>query len=315
MPTPLAAMLAARGTLVLDGGLATELERAGHDLSDRLWSARLLRDDPDAIRSVHLAYLRAGADVSIAASYQASFEGFAAAGIGEAEAGRLLRRAVDLAREAAGRHERERGRASLVAASVGPYGAMLADGSEYRGRYACGRDRLATFHRRRLQELIAAGPDLLAVETIPSLAEAEVLAEILAELPPVPAWISFTCRDGSAISDGSPIEVAVAAAARAPGVAAVGVNCTAPELVSELLERARSATDLPLVAYPNDGRMWDAAGRRFVGAAAAGFPASQLDRWHALGARLIGGCCGIGPRAVRALAGWRTAGGRAGAPA
>ena len=292
---------------MLDGGLATQLERAGHDLSDGLWSARLLRDDPGAIRAAHRAFLRAGADVSITASYQASFPGFAAAGIGEGETRALLRRSVELARDAAAEVAREEGRATLVAASVGPYGAMLADGSEYRGRYAAGAGELEAFHRERLAELVAAGPDLLAVETIPSLAEAEVLARLLAEHPDMPAWMSFSCGSAEAISDGTPIEEAVATAAGAPNVIAVGVNCTPPEHVTGLLERARAVTDLPFAVYPNDGRVWDGAARRFAGVAADGFPDSALAAWRALGARMIGGCCGIGPAAIRSIAAWRGA--------
>jgi len=287
----------------LDGGLATELEAAGHDLSDDLWSARLLRDDPGAIEAVHLAYFRAGARVAITASYQASEEGFAHVGVGAAEARRLLRRSVELALTARERHVAETGvEGLLVAASVGPYGAMLADGQEYTGAYGVGRDVLLGFHRRRLAELAAAGPDVLAIETIPSAPEADVLVELLAEHPDVPAWIAFSCADGSRTCEGQPIEEAVEIATRSPQVVAVGVNCTRPEHVAELLQRAATATDRPLVAYPNNGRVWDGANRCWLGVGAEGFAVAEVDRWRAAGARLIGGCCGVGPAGIRHLA-------------
>jgi homocysteine S-methyltransferase len=290
----LTGLLASAGPIVLDGGLATELERRGHDLSDALWSARLLRDDPEAIEEIHLAYYRAGAQVATTASYQASFEGME-----EEKAARLLRLSVELARrarrariaelEAAGEPVAE----LLVAASVGPYGAMLAGGREYVGNYGLTRAELRDFHRPRLREVIAAGPDLVAFETIPSQLEAEALVDLLDELPGVLAWLSFSCKDGARTSEGQPIEEAVAIAARSAQVLAVGVNCTAPAFVESLLGRARSATGLPLVAYPNDGR---------VGGNTLGFPTGAVERWLELGARLIGGCCGIGPDTIRSLA-------------
>ena len=309
MDAPVAtALLASPGPVVLDGGLATELERRRHDLSDDLWSARLLRDDPGAIEDIHLAYYRAGAQVATTASYQASFEGFAAAEIDADEASLLLRRSVELADrarrarmaelEAAG----EPAPALFVAASVGPHGAMLADGQEYVGNYGLTRAELRDFHRPRLRELVAAGPDLVAFETIPSQLEAEALVDLLDELPGVLAWLSFSCRDGAHTSEGQPIEEAVAVATRSAQVIAVGVNCTAPAFVESLLHRARAAVERPLVVYPNDGRLWDGPNRRWLGLGAGGFPVDALERWHELGARLVGGCCGIGPGAIRSLA-------------
>jgi homocysteine S-methyltransferase len=295
---PATALLTSAEPIVLDGGLATELERRGHDLRGDLWSSRLLRDDPDAIVDVHLAYYRAGAQVATTASYQASFEGFAAAGIGAEEAASLLRLGVELAERA--RRERiaeleaagEPAPALYVAASVGPYGATLAGGREYVGHYGLTRAELRDFHRPRLQELVAAEPDLLAFETIPSRLEAEALVDLLDELPGIPAWLTFSCRDGAHTSEGQPIEEAVAAAARPPQVIAVGVNCTAPAHVESLLRRARAAVELPLVAYPNDGRI----------AGEARLPVDAVGRWYELGARLVGGCCGVGPDAIRSLA-------------
>lgn len=288
---------------MLDGGLATELEARGHDLSGSLWSARLLRDEPSAIRAVHEAFFRAGASVAITASYQASVEGFASQGIGAEEARGLIGRSVALAREAAdtvAADEPARG-PFLVAASVGPYGAAQADGSEYRGDYGVARATLRAFHGERLDLLLAAGPDLLAVETIPSGEEAAVVAALLRERPAVRAWISFQCRDETSLADGTPLEDAVAEVECVPSVVAVGVNCVPPGLVEPLLVRARRATALPLVAYPNDGRSWDATARAWRGLGVVAGP-ETVARWVALGARYIGGCCGVRPDGIARLA-------------
>lgn len=283
--------------LVLDGGLATELERRGADLSDPLWSARILIDNPNLIRKVHQSYFAAGADVATTASYQASLGGFARCGLGADEALDLIRLSVALADEA----RAASGGEGLVAGSVGPYGAALADGSEYRGSYGVSRRVLAEFHRPRLGALLDADVDLLAIETIPSPVEAEVVLEELARWPGARAWVSFTCRDEAHVSEGQPIEEAIRVAGTSPQVVAAGVNCVAPHLVDGLLVRLRGATDLPLVVYPNAGETWDAAGRRWIGAPDAFDPARDVPRWIALGARWIGGCCRTTPETIAAI--------------
>ncbi|MGV9353536.1 homocysteine S-methyltransferase [Streptomyces misionensis] len=294
----LAAALAA-GTVVLDGGLSNQLESAGHDLSDALWSARLLAERPDAITEAHLAYFLAGASVAITASYQATFEGFARRGTGPAEAARLLALSVRLAREAAGR-AREAGvrRPLWVAASAGPYGAMLADGSEYRGRYGLGVAELERFHRPRLEVLAAAGPDVLALETVPDTDEAVALLRAVRGLG-VPAWLSYTV-DGPRTRAGQPLEEAFALAAEADEVIAVGVNCCAPRDVESAVEIAARVTGKPVVAYPNSGESWDAGARAWDGRTT--FGAEQVTAWRAEGARLIGGCCRVGPESIASIA-------------
>ena len=288
------------GVVVLDGGLATELEARGADLGDELWSARLLIDDPASIVEVHRAYVDAGADVVIGASYQASYEGLAHRGIGHDAATALLARSVELAREGAG------GRA-LVAASVGPYGAVLANGAEYTGDYGLGetsvaRSFLRDFHGPRAEALVAAGPDLLAIETIPSIVEAEALTEVLDDLPDVPAWVSFSCADASHLNDGTPFSEAVDLVADHPAVVAVGVNCTSPVAVPSLVELAAAQTGKPVVAYPNRGGTWDPARKRWTGDDAPGGFGPLALELRAAGARLIGGCCGTGPSDIRAVA-------------
>jgi homocysteine S-methyltransferase len=291
--------LLAAGPAAIDGGLASELTARGHDLSGALWSARLLRDDPAAIRDVHATYFGVGATVGISASYQASRAGFERAGSTAAEADRLLALSVALVREArelaadAGATQ-----PMLVAASVGPYGATLHDGSEYRGRYGVARHDLASFHRERLEVLVAAEPDLLAVETVPDLDEAEAVVEAL-EGSDVPAWLSFSCADAATTCAGQPIEEAAALVAAAPTIEAIGVNCTKPEHVGGLVARIRAVRpDLPVVVYPNAGRVWDAARSVWLGDGADLLPRGAVESWFDTGVSLAGGCCGLGPAAI-----------------
>jgi homocysteine S-methyltransferase len=289
-------------SFILDGGLATELVARGHDLSDSLWSARLLMTDPRAIEDVHLAYFRSGAQVATTASYQASVEGFAAAGVDRHTALHLIRLSVRLAMGARERSLAEADSAGplLVAGSVGPYGAMLADGSEYRGDYEASAETLADFHRPRIEALVEAGVDLLAIETIPLIREAEAVLRLLDDVD-VPAWLSYSCRDAATTSAGEPIEAAVALGEH-PRVVAVGVNCTAPRYVPALLAAAHATTDRPLIAYPNGGNRWDPVARRWEADAGGRFDPARAAAWKDLGATWMGGCCGTGPTEIRALA-------------
>jgi len=289
---------------LLDGGLATELERAGHDLSDHLWSARLLRDDPAAVRDAHLRFFRAGAQVATTASYQASVGGFAAAGVERHEAERLIRSSVVLAREAAdmARAERRADVRLLVAASVGPYGAVRADGSEYSGDYGVRDSVLRDFHAPRLELLADAGADLLAVETIPSEQEAAVLLGLLAELAlGQPAWLSLTCATESGTRRGEDVTRVFGLARSVDAVVAVGVNCTAPEHVEALVTAAMRASGKPAVAYPNSGESWDAQRRVWAGDG-AGVSVEAARRWVGAGARWVGGCCRVGSPDIAILA-------------
>ena len=291
---------------MLDGGLATELERAGHDLNDPLWSAKVLLEDPGAVKAVHAAYLEAGADCVTAATYQATFQGLAARGVTGSRAEALLRGAVELALRARERFlastAARRGRlAPLVAASVGPYGAFLADGSEYRGDYAIGGEALADFHRRRWRVLAGSRADVLACETLPSFAEARVLARMARETPEKPAWFSFTCRDAGHLSDGTPIREVAAWADRAPGVAAVGVNCTDASLVPDLVGALAHGTAKPVIAYPNAGGEYDPHARCWARAEPAPDWGEACLGWIAAGAVGVGGCCRVGPEAVRRM--------------
>ncbi|MEV0555860.1 homocysteine S-methyltransferase [Streptomyces sp. NPDC050597] len=297
-PRTLAEALAA-GTAVLDGGMSNQLESAGHDLSDELWSARLLAERPEAITEAHLAYFEAGADVAITSSYQATFEGFAGRGISRERAAELLGLSVELAREAARRAEVKGVRGPLwVAASVGPYGAMLADGSEYRGRYGLSVAELERFHRPRLEVLAGAGPDVLALETVPDADEARALLRAVRGLG-VPAWLSYSVA-GDRTRAGQPLEEAFGLAADADEVIAVGVNCCAPDDVDAAVATAARVTGKPVVVYPNSGETWDAEARAWTGRST--FAPEQVSGWERAGARLIGGCCRVGPTAITGIA-------------
>ena len=306
--TAFRAVLDAREPVLLDGGLSTQLEAQGADLSDSLWSARLLADDPAQIVAAHLAFYRAGARVATTASYQATFEGFAGRGIDRVGAEALLRASVELAGRARTQIEAEDtgvGRPParrFIAASVGPYGAMLADGSEYRGNYGRTVAELRDFHRDRLGVLASTDADILAAETIPEVEEADAIAELLVEVDGATAWVSFSCRDGAHLCSGATIEEGVAAVDGKPGVAAVGVNCTAPEHIAELVERIRTATALPIVIYPNSGEGWDPVARRWTGMGRDRVDPDAARRWRRLGADLVGGCCRVTPDQVAMLA-------------
>ncbi len=307
MQNPFAPWLDHGDAVILDGALATELERRGADLRDALWSARLLIDAPELIRAVHLDYLRAGADVLITASYQASIDGFRQRGLNEAQVATLFRLSVQLAAEAIEEYlaafpAARRLRRPLIAASIGPYGAYLADGSEYRGDYGLSVEALMDWHRPRMAALAQTEADLFACETIPCLAEAEALVRLLREFPYMPAWLSFSCRDGATLSSGEPMADAARLADASDQIVAVGVNCTPPRYIETLLSEARRVTTKPLLCYPNSGERWDATARCWVeGTGVADF-AEPARRWYAAGARLIGGCCRTTPADIAAIA-------------
>ena len=290
-----------QGYLIIDGALGTELERRGCNLDDPLWSARLLADDPDKIAAVHTDYLRAGADCLITASYQATFQGLACQGYTQAQAQRLIKSSVTLAKtvvesfwaDPANRVNRLK---PLVAASVGPYGAFLADRSEYTGNYGIGEDALVSFHKERLSTLISAGPDLLACETLPCFAEARALVRLLESDSHIPVWISFSARDGRHINSGELIRDCAQWLDGKSCVTAMGINCTNPTHVLSLVKEIRSVTDKPVVVYPNKGE----EGSHVI----KGPPtfAEMAVKWAKSGSKLIGGCCHTTPEDIRLIA-------------
>ena len=290
--------LLAHGIVVLDGGLSNALEDRGHDLSSDLWTAQLLRDDPDEIVAVHRAYFAAGARVATTASYQASVPGLVAAGLSRSEAEGLIAASVRLAREARDVAAAHTEAPLFVAASVGPYGAAQADGSEYTGRYGRTAAQLRDFHAPRLELLAAAGPDLLAVETIPDADEAEVLVPLLDEIG-VPAWFCYSVADG-ATRAGQPLASAYDVLRGSTTIRAAGVNCSAPADVPAALRTAVTVTGLPGVAYPNRGEAWDNASHTWAGSGT--FDPREVRSWIDAGAQLVGGCCRVGVDDIAGIA-------------
>jgi len=280
---------------LIDGGLSTALESLGNQLNTSLWSGELLRNHSDQIRAAHKLYVDAGAQVLITSSYQVSYPGCVAQGWSESEVDQALLASTELARFDG----------VLVAASVGPYGAYKADGSEYRGNYGLSKDELKNFHRRRLAQLIASKPDLLAIETIPELTEAQAIVELLHELNnSIPFWMTFSCKSATELCSGELFADAVKLVRAAPHAMAVGINCTAPDLVAPLLQSAASATnsrDIPFILYPNSGRVWDAVNKVWLGDPELSFTRKQVASWIELGARYIGGCCGVGSQDIARL--------------
>ncbi len=306
MPSCFDAFLHSKGFVLLDGGLASELERAGHDLNDPLWSAKILLEDPAAIEAVHASYFRAGADCVITATYQATFQGLAARGVTRSQAEAVFRRAVDLAVRARDRFRADEASRTarprpLVAASIGPYGALLANGSEYHGDYGIGAAALADFHGPRLRLLADTPADILACETIPSFPEARALAGLVEDSTDKPAWFTFTCRDDAHLSDGTPIAEVAAWADEAAGVHAVGVNCTPARLLPPIIRAFAAATSKPVVAYPNGGGEWHAETKTWGRADDEPEWAEVCRSWVDAGAAVVGGCCRVGPEAIRAM--------------
>ncbi|NUM45607.1 MAG: homocysteine S-methyltransferase [Anaerolineales bacterium] len=295
--------------LILDGAMATELERRGADLNDSLWSAKILRETPELIRDVHLDYFRAEADIAITASYQATIEGFTRWGLSRATAIDLIQKSVYLAQEARTLYlaetlrntEYEIRNPPLIAASIGPYGAYLADGSEYRGDYGLTEDELIKFHRPRMAALIAAEPDLLACETIPCLLEARALVQLLTRFPNTYAWFTFTARDDTHTCHGEPLAECAAFLDPFEQVSAIGINCTAPKHLPGLIREIRRATSKPIIVYPNSGETYDPATKTWLGEMDCDAFGAQARDWYAAGAQIIGGCCRTTPEHIRAI--------------
>lgn len=301
---PIAEALTQTRPLILDGALATELEARGCDLADSLWSAKVLMEQPELIYAVHRDYFAAGAQVAITASYQATPRGFAARGLEIGKAGELIRLSVTLAQRARDDYRAASGTTAplLVAGSVGPWGAYLANGAEYRGDYALPPEEMKDFHRPRVAALLEAGVDLLACETLPSFGEAQALIALLAEFPQSSAWFSFTLRDAEHISDGTPLESVMKVINAAPQVVAVGINCIALESVTPALRTLQALTQKPLLVYPNSGEQYDAESKSWHSAPSGCTLQEKFSEWQQAGAQLIGGCCRTSPEDIRAIA-------------
>lgn len=306
---PIETLLQKQSIAILDGALATELEARGCNLNDDLWSARILMEQPELIHQVHLDYFNAGADVAITASYQATLEGFARRGLGREESLALMQKSVNIAQDARDEfwsNEKNRTNRSypLIAASVGPYGAFLADGSEYRGDYDLTEQELIDFHRPRVGALLAAGTDLLACETIPCLIEARALIKLLSEFPEAYAWFTFSAKDGEHTCHGEKISDCAALLDSSPQVAAIGVNCTSPLHISSLIREIKKNTNKPIIVYPNSGEIYNPDTNTWHGETSSEAFGAQSKDWYKNGARILGGCCRTTPNHIREIKSW-----------
>ncbi|WYP28601.1 homocysteine S-methyltransferase [Alkalihalobacillus sp. FSL W8-0930] len=295
--------------MILDGALATELERYGCDLNDPLWSAKVLLEKPRVIKQVHTDYFEAGADCAITASYQATVKGYRKRGLSEIEAAMLIKQSVELAVEARDAfwsvEANQLGRPKpLVAASVGPYGAYLADGSEYHGDYGLCEEELVLFHRERIRLLVEAGADVLACETIPCLVEAKAIARVLKDFPDVYAWISFSAKDELHINSGELIADCAEWLEGETQIAAVGINCTAPQFVESLITEVKANTAKPIIVYPNSGEAYDPESKQWSDEDADEPFVLSTKRWFEAGATVIGGCCRTTPKDIRGICEW-----------
>lgn len=286
---------------VLDGGMATELERRGCNIDGPLWSAHVLDTAPDTIQLVHLDYLRAGAGCISTASYQVSAKGYRELGRLPEDAARALRQSVEVAEAAREGYRRESDRPVLIAASLGPYGAALHNGAEFHGRYDIGLDDLVTFHAERLAVVADTNTDLVALETIPSLDEARAILAALAQFPSTRAWVSFTCRDEAHVAHGELLADCAALVSGSEQVVAVGVNCTHPRFVSALIDTVKAAISKPIFVYPNSGETWDAQARQWRGRSDVAGYGKLASEWFAAGAHAVGGCCRTTPEHIRAV--------------
>jgi homocysteine S-methyltransferase len=291
-------LLASGDPIILDGGLATELEAQGHVLGTNLWSAELLRNNPQSIIDAHRAYFEAGANCTISASYQATISGFIALGLSPEDAKALILKSVELAiiaREEFLRANPDIEIKPLVAASIGPYGASLSDGSEYTGDYKIDDTGLIEFHYQRLHWLDNSDADILACETIPCLQEAKVLHTLLTKTN-TPSWVSFSCKDDKHLVDGTPIKACAILFAEHTQVKALGINCTSPVYINSLIKEIKEVTPQQnIVVYPNSGEVYKASDNSWHGIATPLECGQAAKTWMQNGANIIGGCCGMGP--------------------
>lgn len=306
---PIKEILAKQKVLILDGAFGTELERKGYDINDSLWSAKFLMEKPEAIGEVHKDYLEAGSDCVTTASYQATFEGFMKRGMSEQEAKALIQSSVKIAqnirdtfwKDAKNHDKRQK---PLVAASVGPYGAYLADGSEFRGNYGLSMDELMDFHRKRLVTLIEAKPDLLACETIPCLLEAQALCKLLEAFPTMSAWVSFSAKDGTHINSGESIRECAQFLDTQKQIIAIGINCTAPQYIESLIGEIKAVSTKPIIVYPNGGSTYNALTKTWDGLSQSASYGKMAHSWYEKGASIIGGCCQTTPFDIAQIAQW-----------
>lgn len=301
---PFEALMKIKGIIILDGALGTQLEVKGANIKNGLWSASLLKTHPNLIKEVHLDYLESGSDIITTAGYQASLPAFIKNGYSEEEGRYLIGKSVEIALEARKlflNSHPELIRKPLVAASIGPYGAFLADGSEYHGNYDMRYQELLDFHIQNIELIRYSQADLLAFETIPSLEEGLAIVEALKNFPELKAWISFSCRNEEEVSHGEKLGECVKAIQTSDQIIALGINCTKPQYVEALIPPMVLNTSKWIMVYPNKGEDYDAETKHWSGDPKNFDFTENAIKWYKAGARILGGCCGTGPENIREL--------------
>ncbi len=296
--------------IIIDGGFATELEKKDFDLKDRLWSAKIIAEAPDAVRDVHLSYLNAGADCIITSSYQATVPGFISAGYSRSEAIALIWKSVKIASDAVkifhdSSPDMSKRPEPFIAASAGCYGSFLADGSEYRGDYHLDVNGYKNFHRERVDILADAGAEIIAFETFPCMEEAAAVAELMEEYSDLSYWIVFTIRDAFHTNHGDDFKECIRSLQGRKNLAASGVNCSPPELIIPVLDSLDAELKKRLVVYPNSGEHYHTDCSCWQDDPTASDYRKLSEEWYSRGARLIGGCCRTGPSDIAKIKSFR----------
>ncbi|MBZ4025597.1 homocysteine S-methyltransferase [Ligilactobacillus salivarius] len=290
-------------TVVLDGAMSTPLERLGADTNNDLWTAKALIDNEELVYEVHKMYFEAGADLIITDTYQANVQAFEKVGYSEKEARNLIKKAVKIAQKARDDYKNKTGKHNYIAGTIGPYGAYLANGSEYRGDYELSTKEYQQFHLPRIEELATTGVDILAIETQPKLDEVLAILELLKEkYPQQKVYVSYTLSDDDTISDGTPLPRAIHALEDYSQVIAVGINCVKLELVEPALKNMKEITDKHLIVYPNSSAVYDPKSKTWSQPKTSATFEELIPNWYEAGARIIGGCCTTGPKEIKAVA-------------
>ena len=290
-------------TVVLDGAMSTPLERLGADTNNDLWTAKALIDNEELVYEVHKMYFEAGADLIITDTYQANVQAFEKVGYSEKEARNLIKKAVKIAQKARDDYENKTGKHNYIAGTIGPYGAYLANGSEYRGDYELSAEEYQQFHLPRIEELVTTGVDILAIETQPKLDEVLAILELLKEkYPQQKVYVSYTLSYDDTISDGTPLPRAIHALEDYSQVIAVGINCVKLELVEPALKNMKEITDKHLIVYPNSSAVYDPKSKTWSQPKTSATFGELIPNWYEAGARIIGGCCTTGPKEIKAVA-------------
>lgn len=289
--------------VVLDGAMSTPLEKLGADTNNDLWTAKALIDNEELVYEVHKMYFEAGADLIITDTYQANVQAFEKVGYSEKEARNLIKKAVKIAQKARDDYENRTGKHNYIAGTIGPYGAYLANGSEYRGDYELSTKEYQQFHLPRIEELATTGVDILAIETQPKLDEVLAILELLKEkYPQQKVYVSYTLSDDDTISDGTPLPRAIHALEDYSQVIAVGINCVKLELVEPALKNMKEITDKHLIVYPNSSAVYDPKSKTWSQPKTSATFEELIPNWYEAGARIIGGCCTTGPKEIKAVA-------------